>query len=106
LNMSKSVRLAAEAERESFLQAKARMRSHRRSMSFLFNELHEVTAGSLDEEEVDTSAGIGEGCEKSPSPSKPHVFGSEGHYKSVRCISIHFSFTLSANTRTNILRLK
>lgn len=88
LNMSKSVRLAAEAEHESFLQAKARMRSHRRSMSFLFEELHDVTAGVLDEDEANSHTG--EQSAKSPSPSKPHVLGTDGHYEPVRRLCVRF----------------
>jgi len=90
LNLSKSVRLAAEAERESFLQSKARMRSHRRSMSFLFEELHEVTTRSPDDDEIDAITNTREKNAKGPSPSKPHVLGTDGHYKPVRCLCVHF----------------
>jgi hypothetical protein len=80
LQLSMSVAPAAEAQHESYVKAKARLLKHRRSMSFLFEELHQVVEASSCLDASVIAARISNG---NLSPSKPRALSANKRHNSV-----------------------
>ena len=82
LQLSMSVAPAAEAQHELYVNAKARLLKHRRSMSFLFEELQQVVEASPSSS-FDTRSIAARISNGNLSPSKPRTLSSNERHNPV-----------------------